>query len=257
MKIATFNINNVNKRLANLLEWMKESEPDVVCLQELKAAQNAFPEDAINQVGYDAVWVGQKTWNGVAILSRIGEPLVTCRQLPGDSTDTQARYIEAAVQGVLIACIYAPNGNPQPGPKFDYKLQWLERLRKRATELRKMGAPVVLAGDFNVVPTEFDIYPTKSWDKDALVQPEARAAFRKLVGRSWTDALRQLHPEERIYTFWHYMRNRWERDAGLRIDHLLLSQNLRHRLAAAGVDREVRGRQNASDHAPVWIELSE
>jgi len=257
MKIATFNINNVNKRLANLLEWLEESEPDVVCLQELKAAQNAFPEDAINQAGYDAVWVGQKTWNGVAILSRIGEPLVTCRQLPGDGKDTQARYIEAAVQGVLIACIYAPNGNPQPGPKFDYKLQWLERLRRRATELRKMGAPVVLAGDFNVVPAEFDIYPTKSWDKDALVQPEARAAFRKLVGRSWTDTLRELHPHERIYTFWHYMRNRWERDAGLRIDHLLLSPNLRDRLMAAGVDREVRGRENASDHAPVWIELSE
>jgi len=255
MKIATFNINNVNKRLANLLEWLEESEPDVVCLQELKAAQNAFPEGEINAVGYDTVWVGQKTWNGVAILSRIGEPLVTCRQLPGDPADTQARYIEAAVQGVLISCIYAPNGNPQPGPKFDYKLQWLERLRKRATELRKMGAPVVLAGDFNVVPTEFDIYPTKSWDKDALVQPEARAAFRRLLGRSWTDALRELHPDERIYTFWHYMRNRWERDAGLRIDHLLLSPNMRGRLVAAGVDRDVRGRDNASDHAPVWIEL--
>jgi len=255
MKIATFNINNVNKRLANLLEWLDESEPDVVCLQELKAAQNAFPEGEINAVGYDTVWVGQKTWNGVAILSRIGEPLVTCRQLPGDPADTQARYIEAAVQGVLISCIYAPNGNPQPGPKFDYKLQWLERLRKRATELRKMGAPVVLAGDFNVVPTEFDIYPTKSWDKDALVQPEARAAFRRLLGRSWTDALRELHPDERIYTFWHYMRNRWERDAGLRIDHLLLSPNMRGRLVAAGVDRDVRGRDNASDHAPVWIEL--
>jgi len=255
MKIATFNINNVNKRLANLLEWLDESEPDVVCLQELKAAQNAFPEGEINAVGYDSVWVGQKTWNGVAILSRIGEPLVTCRQLPGDPADTQARYIEAAVQGVLISCIYAPNGNPQPGPKFDYKLQWLERLRKRATELRKMGAPVVLAGDFNVVPTEFDIYPTKSWDKDALVQPEARAAFRRLLGRSWTDALRELHPDERIYTFWHYMRNRWERDAGLRIDHLLLSPNMRGRLVAAGVDRDVRGRDNASDHAPVWIEL--
>jgi len=257
MKIATFNINNVNKRLTNLLEWLEKSEPDVVCLQELKAAQNAFPEREINALGYDAVWVDQKTWNGVAILSRIGEPLVTCRQLPGDSEDTQARYLEAAVQGVLIACIYAPNGNPQPGPKFAYKLQWLERLRKRATELRRMGAPVVLAGDFNVVPDEIDIYPTKSWDKDALVQPEARAAFRKLVGRSWTDALRELHPDGRIYTFWHYMRNRWERDAGLRIDHLLLSPNLRNRLQAAGVDRDVRGCKNASDHAPVWIELSE
>lgn len=255
MKIATFNINNVNKRLDNLLDWLADSEPDVVCLQELKAAQAAFPEAALTAAGYDAVWVGQKTWNGVAILSRIGEPLVTCRLLPGDKEDTQARYLEAAVQGVLIGCIYAPNGNPQPGPKFDYKLQWLERLRRRATTLRKAGAPVVLAGDFNVAPTDLDIYPTKSWCDDALVQPESRAAFRKLLGRSWTDALRALHPEERIYTFWHYMRNRWDRDAGLRLDHLLLSPNLKDRLRAAGVDREVRGQPNASDHAPVWIEL--
>src|SRR5690606_1031162 len=257
MKIATFNINNVNKRLDNLLDWLADSEPDVVCLQELKAAQAAFPEEAIAAAGYDAVWVGQKTWNGVAILSRIGEPLVTCRQLPGDKEDLQARYLEAAVQGVLIACIYAPNGNPQPGPKFDYKLQWLERLRRRASALRKTGAPVVLAGDFNVAPTDLDIYPTKSWSDDALVQPESRAAFRKLLGRSWTDALRAIHPEERIYTFWHYMRNRWERVAGLRLDRLLLSPNLQDRLRGAGVDREVRGQPNASDHAPVWIELEE
>jgi len=255
MKIATFNINNVNKRRSNLLQWLDEAEPDVVCLQELKAAQNAFPEEALARLGYDAAWVGQKTWNGVAILSRIGEPLVTCRQLPGDDQDTQARYIEAAVRGVLIASIYAPNGNPQPGPKFDYKLKWLDRLRSRATALRKTGAPVVLAGDFNVAPTEIDIYPTRSWDDDALIQPESRAAFRRLLGRSWTDALRELYPGERIYTFWHYMRHRWERDAGLRLDHLLLSPNLSDRLTAAGVDRHVRGRENASDHAPVWIEL--
>ena len=255
MKIATFNINNINKRRSNLLQWLDEAEPDVVCLQELKAAQNAFPEEALARLGYDAAWVGQKTWNGVAILSRIGEPLVTCRQLPGDDEDTQARYIEAAVRGVLIASIYAPNGNPQPGPKFDYKLKWLDRLRSRATALRKTGAPVVLAGDFNVAPTEIDIYPTRSWDDDALIQPESRAAFRRLLGRSWTDALRELHPGERIYTFWHYMRHRWERDAGLRLDHLLLSPNLRDRLIAAGVDRHVRGRENASDHAPAWIEL--
>jgi len=255
MKIATFNINNINKRRSNLLQWLDEAEPDVVCLQELKAAQNAFPEEALARLGYDAAWVGQKTWNGVAILSRIGEPLVTCRQLPGDDEDTQARYIEAAVRGVLIASIYAPNGNPQPGPKFDYKLKWLDRLRARATALRKTGAPVVLAGDFNVAPTEIDIYPTRSWDDDALIQPESRAAFRRLLGRSWTDALRDLHPGERIYTFWHYMRHRWERDAGLRLDHLLLSPNLRDRLIAAGVDRHVRGRENASDHAPAWIEL--
>lgn len=257
MRIATFNVNNVNRRLTSLLDWLEESEPDIVCLQELKAASNVFPETEINALGYDAVWVGQKTWNGVAILSRIGEPLVTCRQLPGEPADTQARYIEAAVQGVLIASIYAPNGNPQPGPKFDYKLRWLERLRLRAAELRKAGAPAVLAGDFNVAPTGLDIYPTTSWDRDALIQPEARAAFRRLVGRSWTDALRELHPDERIYTFWHYMRNRWERDAGLRIDHLLVSRNLRDRLVAAGVDRHVRGGENASDHAPVWIELED
>jgi exodeoxyribonuclease-3 len=255
MRIATFNINNVNKRLANLLSWLDDARPDVVCLQELKAAQDAFPAEAIAKAGYDAVWKGQKTWNGVAILSRIGEPVLTRTNLPGERNDTQARYIEAAVRGVLIASIYAPNGNPQPGPKFDYKLAWLERLRRHATALRKTGAPIVLAGDFNVAPTEFDIYPTKSWDQDALVQPESRATFRRLIGRSWTDALRHLHPDERIYTFWHYMRLRWERDAGLRIDHLLLSPNLRDHLVDAGVDRQTRGKEGASDHAPVWVEL--
>lgn len=255
MRIATFNINNVNKRLANLLDWLESSQPDVVCLQELKAADDAFPEEALADAGYDAVWKGQKTWNGVAILSRIGEPVTTRTQLPGDRADTQARYIEAAVRGVLIASIYAPNGNPQPGPKFNYKLQWLERLKTHATTLRKTGAPIVLAGDFNVAPTDLDIYPTKSWDDDALIQPESRAAFRRLVGRSWTDALRHVYPDERIYTFWHYMRMRWKRDAGLRLDHLLLSANLSDRLVKAGVDRETRGRDGASDHAPVWIEL--
>jgi exodeoxyribonuclease-3 len=255
MKIATFNINNVNKRLSNLLAWLEEAVPDVVCLQELKAAAPDFPADAISKAGYAAVWQGQKSWNGVAILSRMGEPIVTRTALPGDDNDRQARYIEAAVNGILIASIYAPNGNPQPGPKFDYKLAWLERLRKHATALRKTGAPVVLAGDFNVAPTEIDIYPTKSWDDDALIQPESRAAFRKLVGRSWTDALRHLNPDERIYTFWHYRRMRWQRDAGLRLDHLLLSENLVDRLTAAGVDRDVRGHEGASDHAPVWIEL--
>ena len=255
MKIATFNINNVNKRLANLLHWLELAEPDVVCLQELKAEQDAFPVDAIESAGYSAVWQGQRSWNGVAILSRVGAPVLTRTALPGDDDDRQARYIEAAVRGVLIASIYAPNGNPQPGPKFDYKLAWLERLSRHATALRKTGAPVVLAGDYNVAPTELDIYDTKSWDDDALIQPQSRAAFRKLVGRSWTDALRHLHPDERIYTFWHYRRNRWQRDAGLRLDHLLLSPNLRDRLTDAGVDRDVRGLEGASDHAPVWIEL--
>lgn len=255
MKIATFNINGINKRLGNLLDWLKEAEPDVVCLQELKAEQKAFPANAISKVGYNAVWQGQRAWNGVAILSRIGEPVLTRTSLPGDPNDTQARYIEAAVAGVLIASIYAPNGNPQPGPKFDYKLAWLERLRKHATNLRRSGAPIVLAGDFNVAPTDLDIYPSTSWDDDALIQPESRAAFRKLVGRSWIDALRHRHPNERIYTFWHYMRMRWERDAGLRLDYLLLSPNLKDHLVDAGVDRKFRGAEGTSDHAPTWVKL--
>ena len=255
MKIATFNINNVNKRLANLLLWLELSQPDVVCLQELKAEQDAFPLDSIEKAGYSAVWQGQRSWNGVAILSRVGDPVLTRTALPGGDDDRQARYIEAAVRGVLIASIYAPNGNPQPGPKFDYKLAWLERLSRHATALRKTGAPVVLAGDYNIAPTELDIYATKSWDDDALIQPQSRAAYRKLVGRSWTDALRHLNPDERIYTFWHYRRNRWQRDAGLRLDHLLLGANLRDRLIDAGVDRDIRGLEGASDHAPVWVEL--
>jgi exodeoxyribonuclease-3 len=255
MKIATFNINGINKRLSNLLAWLKGAQPDVVCLQELKAEQEEFPQKAISAAGYDAVWAGQRGWNGVAILSRIGEPVLTRAKLPGDASDGQARYIEAAVAGILVASIYAPNGNPQPGPKFDYKLAWLERLKKHATALRKTGAPIVLAGDYNVAPTDLDIYPTKSWDDDALIQPESRAAYHRLLGRSWTDALRHLYPDERIYTFWHYKRMRWQRDAGLRLDHLLLSTNLRGRLEDAGVDREVRGLEGASDHAPVWISL--
>ena len=255
MKIATFNINGINKRLSNLLAWLAEARPDIVCLQELKADEGAFPEEAIAAAGYVAVWAGQRSWNGVAILSRIGTPVLTRARLPGDAADDQARYIEAAVAGILVASIYAPNGNPQPGPKFDYKLAWLERLRKHATAMRKTGAPIVLAGDYNVAPTDLDIYPTNSWDDDALIQPESRAAYCRLVGRSWLDALRHLYPDERIYTFWHYRRMRWPRDAGLRIDHMLLSANLRDRLEAAGVDREVRGLEGASDHAPVWIRL--
>ena len=255
MRIATFNINNINKRLENLLRWLEETQPDVVCLQELKAEQKAFPLQAIEAAGYGAVWKGQRTWNGVAILARDATPVMTRVQLPGDKADDQSRYIEAAVRGVLVASIYAPNGNPQPGPKFDYKLKWLERLHRHATALRKSGAPVVLAGDYTVAPTELDIYPTRSWDDDALIQPESRAAWRKLVGRSWTDALRALHPDERIYTFWSYLRNRYERDSGLRLDHFLLTPDLAEQLTDAGVNREVRGHDNASDHAPVWIEL--
>jgi exodeoxyribonuclease III len=256
MKIATFNINNVNRRLPNLLAWLASARPDVVCLQELKAEQSAFPQAVLAKAGYQAVWVGQKTWNGVAILARDSTPVLTRTELPGDPSDQQARYIEAAVRGILIASIYAPNGNPLPGPKFDYKLAWLKRLHKHATALRRSGSPVVLAGDFNVAPTDLDIYPTQSWDDDALIHPDSRAAFRRLVGRSWIDALRKLYPQERLYTFWHYQRMRWQRDAGLRLDHLLLSPNLADRLAAGGVDRAVRGQEGASDHAPAWIELA-
>ena len=252
MKIATFNINNVNRRLPNLLAWLKAAKPDVVCLQELKCEQGAFPAAALAKAGYKAVWKGQRTWNGVAILARGAEPVVTRTALPGDKEDTQSRYIEAAVGGVLVACIYLPNGNPQPGPKFDYKLAWFKRLNSHARKLMKSGAPVVLAGDFNVAPTDTDIYPTKSWDDDALVQPESRAAFARLVKQGWTDALRELNPDERLYTFWHYWRNSFARNAGLRIDHLLLSPSMARRLEAAGVDRAVRGRKDASDHAPVW-----
>lgn len=255
MRIATFNINGVNRRLANLLGWLERRKPDVVCLQELKARGEDFPQEAIARAGYGAVWKGERAWNGVAILARGRDPVPTRDTLPGAPEDTQARYIEAAVSGILIASIYVPNGNPRPGPKFAYKLAWLERLRRHGTGLRRSGAPVVLAGDFNVAPTALDIYPTTSWDEDALVHPESRAAFRRLIGRSWTDALRTMHPDERVYTFWHYQRNRWPRDAGLRIDHLLLSGNLAGRLADAGVDREERGLDGASDHAPTWIRL--
>jgi exodeoxyribonuclease III len=255
MKIATFNINNVRKRLANLLDWLGEAEPDVVCLQELKATDRDFPAAEIRAAGYVAVWRGEKSWNGVAILSRRGEPVLTRTDLPGDCADRQSRYIEAAVEGILIGCLYAPNGNPQPGPKFAYKLDWLARLARHAAMLYGSGAPVVLAGDYNVVPTERDIYATKSWAKDALLQPESRAAFRKILDQGWLDAIRMLHPDEPIYTFWDYMRNRWQRDAGLRIDHLLLNSEAARRLVAAGVDRHVRGNANASDHAPAWIEL--
>lgn len=256
MKIATFNVNNINRRLPNLLAWLKAAKPDVVCLQELKAEQGAFPAQALADAGYNAVWKGQRTWNGVAILARGSEPVITRTALPGDTSDAQSRYIEAAVDGVLVACIYLPNGNPQPGPKFDYKLAWFERLNKHARKLLKSGAPVVLAGDYNVAPTDIDIYPTKSWDDDALVQPQSRAAYARLVKQGWTDALRELYPDERLYTFWHYWRNSFQRNAGLRIDHFLLSPALAKKLRGGGVDRDVRGRKDASDHAPAWIELA-
>jgi exodeoxyribonuclease-3 len=257
MKIATFNINNVNKRLANILGWLRQARPDVACLQELKATDSEFPIAAIEKAGYGAVWRGQKSWNGVAILARGCEPVVTRTGLPGDPTDTQSRYIEGAVNGVLIATLYAPNGNPQPGPKFKYKLAWMKRLLAHAAELYALDAPVVLAGDFNVVPTDADIYPTKSYAKNALVQPEPRALFQRILAQGWIDAIRTMHPDARMYTFWDYMRNRWERNAGLRIDHLLLNPKAAKRLVEAGVDREVRGIEGASDHAPAWIVLSD
>jgi exodeoxyribonuclease III len=257
MQIATFNVNNVNKRRANLLSWLRRASPDVACLQELKATDSEFPIAEIKKAGYGAVWRGQKSWNGIAILARDGEPVLTRKELPGDPTDEQSRYIEAAVNGVLIATLYAPNGNPQPGPKFKYKLAWMKRLLAHAAELYALDAPVVLAGDFNVVPTDADIYVTKSYAKNALVQPEPRVFFRRILDQGWLDAIRTMHPDAPMYTFWDYKRNRWQRDAGLRIDHLLLNSKAAKRLVDAGVDRKVRGLEGASDHAPAWIVLSD
>jgi exodeoxyribonuclease III len=257
MKIATFNINNVNRRLANLLAWLREAKPDVVCLQELKSKDRDFPRRAIEDAGYGCVWRGQPAWNGVAILALGTDPVLTRTELPGDADDHQSRYIEAAVGGVLIASLYAPNGNPQPGPKFAYKQAWNARLIAHAAELFAAGVPAVLAGDYNIVPEPRDIYPTQSYQKNALVQPESRAAFQALLSQGWVDALRKRHPEATVYTFWDYMRNRWPRDAGLRLDHLLLSKKTARRLLDAGVDRAVRGEENASDHAPVWVVLKD
>jgi exodeoxyribonuclease-3 len=257
MKIATYNVNGVNGRLAVLLRWLAEAQPDVVCLQELKAPQDKFPADAFHSAGYEAIWHGQKSWNGVAILSRVGTPIETGRGLPDDPDPTQSRYIEAAVNGVLIAGLYLPNGNPRPGPKFDYKLRWFDRLIAHAAHLLATNMPVVLAGDFNVMPTERDVYKPERWLDDALFAPEVRTAFATLIGQGWTDALRTIHPDETIYTFWDYFRNAYNRNAGLRIDHLLLSPTLAPRLKDAQVDREVRGWEKTSDHAPVWIELAD
>ncbi len=256
MRVATFNINGIRSRLANLLDWLEREQPDVVCLQELKADSSAFPAEAIGNLGYGAIWHGQKSWNGVAILARDAEPLEIRRGLPDDPDPAQSRYIEAAVEGVIIGCLYLPNGNPQPGPKFDYKLEWMRRLRVHSQALLDTGHPVILAGDYNVIPTDFDIYNTRSWKKDALLQPESRAEFEALLAQGWTDALRHLHPDERIFTFWDYFRKHWESNSGLRIDHLLLSPDLLPRLCRAGVDRWVRGAEKASDHAPTWIELA-
>jgi exodeoxyribonuclease III len=257
MRIASFNVNGIASRRSALIGWLARTSPDVVCLQELKAIDSAFPIAAIREAGYGAIWQGQRSWNGVAILAKGADPIETRRGLPGDPDDAQSRYIEAQVQGVVVGCLYLPNGNPQPGPKFDYKLAWFERLIEYAGELFASGLPVVLAGDYNVIPTDFDIYDTRSWKKDALLQPESRAAFARLLAQGWTDALRSKHPDVRIYTFWDYFRNHWQRNAGLRIDHLLLSGQLQPRLVAADVDRDVRAQPHASDHAPVWVQLQQ
>ena len=255
MKIATFNVNGIRARLGNLLEWLEREQPDVVCLQELKAPDDAFPIMAIRAAGYGAVWNGQKSWNGVAILARGSDPVETRRGLPDGDADTHSRYIEAVVNGIVVGCLYLPNGNPQPGPKFDYKLEWFERLIAHAKALLASGHPVVLAGDYNVVPTDFDIYNPRSWRKDALLQPETRECYQRLLAQGWTDAIRVRFPEEKIFTFWDYFRQHWESNSGLRIDHLLLSDKLSNIMLDAGVDRWVRGQPGASDHAPAWVKL--
>lgn len=255
MKIATFNVNGIRSRLENLLTWLRREKPDIVCLQELKAPDAKFPEEELASAGYGALWVGQASWNGVAILAKGAIPVASRRSLPGDPGDVQSRYLEAAVSGVMIGCLYLPNGNPRPGPKFDYKLAWFERLIGHAETVFACGHPFVLAGDFNVVPTDFDIYNTRSWLKDALLQPESRDCYSRLLRQGWVDAIRAQHPDEAVYTFWDYFRRHWDTNSGMRIDHLLLNNTVASRLKGAGVDRWVRGEKGASDHAPAWIEL--
>jgi len=255
MKIATYNVNGINGRLPVLLRWLDEAQPDIICLQELKAPDEKFPVAAIEAAGYEAIWHGQKSWNGVAILSRVGTPVETQRGLPDDPDPGQSRYIEAAINGVLIAGLYLPNGNPRPGPKFEYKLAWFERLLDHAEVLFGTDAPVVLAGDYNVMPTDLDVYKPERWRDDALFAPEVRSLYARLLDQGWTDALRTLHPGETIYTFWDYFRNAYARNAGLRIDHILLNGPAAARLRHATVDSFVRGWEKSSDHAPLWVEL--
>ena len=255
MLVATYNVNGVNGRLPVLLRWLEAAKPDIVCLQELKAPDEKFPAGAIERAGYGAIWHGQQRWNGVAILARGCEPVETRRGLPGDPEDTHSRYVEAAVRGLIIGCLYLPNGNPRPGPKFDYKMRWIGRFEALAAELVALDAPVVIAGDYNIIPTDADVYKPERWLDDALFAPEAKAAYERIVGQGWTDALRHLYPDETVYTFWKYFRGAFERDAGLRIDHLLLNRPAAKRLVAAGVDRTTRSWETTSDHAPVWIEL--
>jgi exodeoxyribonuclease III len=255
MKIATFNVNGIKSRLPNLLQWLEREQPDVACLQELKALDGMFPHAELRDAGYHSVWKGQRSWNGVAILARGIDPVEIRRELPGDPTDDHSRYLEAGVDGLVVACLYLPNGNPQPGPKFNYKLAWFERFIEHAAGLYNSGQPVVMAGDYNVVPTDFDIYNPRSWLKDALLQPESRECYQRLLKQGWIDSIRHLHPDEAIFTFWDYFRKHWDRDAGLRIDHLLLNATLAPCLLEAGVDRWVRGQEHASDHAPTWVKL--
>ncbi len=255
MKIATYNVNGVNGRLPVLLRWLEEKKPDVVCLQELKSPDEKIPRAAIEAAGYRGVFHGQKSWNGVAVLSNKYEVKEMARELPGDSEDVQSRYIECMVNDIIIACLYLPNGNPVPGPKFDYKLKWFDRLHRRSEELLKKNRPVIMTGDFNVMPTELDVYKPERWHDDALFRPEIRAAFKDLVDQGWTDAIRALYPNEVIYTFFDYFRQAYQRNAGLRIDHFLLSPSIKNSLKAAGVDHDVRGWEKTSDHCPVWIEI--
>jgi exodeoxyribonuclease-3 len=257
LKLATFNVNGIRQRLAHLLLWLEREAPDIVCLQELKAIDAGFPAAELRRTGYGAVWHGQRSWNGVAILAKGAEPVELRRGLPGNAADDQSRYLEARVRDLRVACLYLPNGNPQPGPKFDYKLAWFERLIEHAAPLCTSREPVALAGDFNVVPTDFDIYNPRSWRRDALLQPQSRALYQRLLAQGWRDALRLLKPDERIYTFWDYFRNHWERNAGLRIDHVLLNRAVSPHLMDAGVDTWVRGLEKTSDHAPVWVTLDE
>jgi exodeoxyribonuclease-3 len=255
MKIATYNVNGIKTRLPNLLAWLQREQPDVACLQELKALDAAFPAAALAGAGYESLAKGQRSWNGVAILAR-GITVEKIRdQLPGDPSDKDSRYLEAEVGGLVVGCLYLPNGNPQPGPKFDHKLKWFERLIAHAESLYDSGQPVILAGDYNVVPTDSDIYDPRSWRKDALLQPESRACWQRLLKQGWVDAIRSLHPGEQVYTFWDYFQQRWQRNAGLRIDHLLLNKSAAKGLRAAGVDKWVRGEAHASDHAPAWVEV--
>jgi exodeoxyribonuclease-3 len=255
MRIATYNINGMGARQPVLLRWLEQSRPDIVCLQELKSPQERFPQEELRALGYEAIWHGQKSWNGVAILAREGLPIETCRGLPGDPDDSHSRYLEAEVGGLTVGCLYLPNGNPAPGPKFDYKLRWFERFIGHAKGLMAVGKPVVLAGDYNVIPTGRDVYKPERWVDDALFRAETREAFERLMAQGWIDAVRTLHPDETIYTFWDYFRNAFQRNAGLRIDHFLLSPPLAPRLRACGVHVDVRGWEKSSDHAPVWIEL--